>query len=74
MIATLGVLARSAIDNAAHPGGALAGAAMGFWVFREDRGELPLPDSRPLQITGRIGDALFVVIALFTLAKLFGVA
>jgi hypothetical protein len=52
----------------------LTWAAMGFWVFREDRGELPLPDSRSLQITGRIGDALFMAIALFTLAKLFGFA
>jgi membrane associated rhomboid family serine protease len=74
MIAMLGLLAWSAIDNAGHLGGALAGAAMGYWVFREDRGELPLPDSRSLQIAGRIGDALFVAIALFTLAKLFRVA
>jgi membrane associated rhomboid family serine protease len=74
MIAMLGLLAWSVIDNAAHLGGAIAGAAMAYCVFREKRGELPLQDSRLLRMVGRIGDALFVVIALFTLAKLFGVA
>jgi membrane associated rhomboid family serine protease len=74
LIAMLGLLAWSAIDNAAHLGGAIAGAAVGYWVFREKCGELPLRDSRSLQIAGRSGDALFVLIVLFTLAKLFGVA
>ncbi|MEO8103481.1 MAG: rhomboid family intramembrane serine protease [Betaproteobacteria bacterium] len=70
MIAMLGLLAWGAIDNAAHLGGAIAGATIGYFVFRSDDGTLPLRDTSVLAAIGRIGDSLFVVAALFTMAKL----
>jgi membrane associated rhomboid family serine protease len=74
IIALFGVLAWDAIDNAAHAGGALAGAAIGFWIFRRPRETLPLQDSPTLRAIGRAAEVAFIVLAAFTAAKLLGFA
>jgi membrane associated rhomboid family serine protease len=66
MIAMLGIFAWEVIDNAAHLGGAIAGAAIAAWLFRPQGALLPLNDSRALQFVGRAGDGLFVAILLLT--------
>ncbi len=70
MIGMLGLLAWGVIDNAAHLGGAIAGAAIGILVFRGADDPLPLPDSDLLTMIGRVADTLFVAIAIFTMYKL----
>ncbi len=69
-IAVFGILAWGVIDNAAHLGGAIFGAALGAWVFREHDGPLPLPDSPALRIVGGMSEAAFFLVAAFTAAKL----
>jgi len=44
-MAVFGLLAWSVIDNAAHAGGALTGALIGYWLCRYEEGRLPLPDT-----------------------------
>src|SRR6185369_9162330 len=43
VIAALGVLAWASLDNAAHAGGAAAGAAIAAWIFRKPT-PLPIAD------------------------------
>ncbi len=71
MIVMMGIFAWEIIDNAAHAGGAAAGALIGWWVFRADEGELPLPDSRGLVVLNWIAFAIIGAVALFMAAKLF---
>lgn len=73
MIGMLGLLAWGVIDNAAHLGGAIAGAMIGYFAFRNDDGTLPLCDTPALASVGRIADSIIVVVALFTAAKLLRV-
>lgn len=69
MIVLLGLLAWDAIDNAAHLGGAIASATVAFGVLRPQTA-LPLADSLPLAIVGRLAEVIVVCAALFTIAKL----
>jgi membrane associated rhomboid family serine protease len=69
-IVMLGLLAWGVIDNAAHLGGAIAGAAIAHWIFRDGHSTLPLADTRPLLLVGRAAEITVAVIALVTLAKL----
>ena len=68
VIAVLGVLAWQSLDNAAHAGGAVAGAAIAAWLFRRPT-PLPIADTPALRFAGHASDAAFLVIALFTIAK-----
>jgi membrane associated rhomboid family serine protease len=70
-VGVLGILAWEVIDNAAHLGGLLGGAAVGAFVFRNSEGVLPVPDTWLNAIVGRAGEIVFVVIAFYTMARLF---
>lgn len=70
MIGMLGLLAWGVIDNAAHLGGVLAGAAIARWVFRGDHTTLPLSDSPALTAVSRGCWVIVVAVAVFTLMKL----
>ncbi len=70
VIILMGIFAWEIIDNAAHAGGAVAGALIAWWVFRADQGESPLPDSRGLVVSNWIALAIIGAVALFTAAKL----
>jgi membrane associated rhomboid family serine protease len=63
-----GLAARHVIDNAAHAGGLIVGAALG-WMLVSSQTTLPIAASRPVVWTGRL--ALLLVGAAFAvLAKL----
>ena len=64
-LALLGLMAWSVIDNAAHAGGALTGALVGYWLFKNKTDSLPLPDSKRLTVLGWWGVIAFG--ALFAL-------
>lgn len=61
-----GLAAWSVIDNAAHAGGALAGAMVGYWTFRENEGGLPLPDAKRLTVFGWWGVIAYGALFAFT--------
>ncbi len=65
-MAVFGLLAWSVIDNAAHAGGALTGALVGYWLCRWHPGGLPLPDTRWRTVLGWWGVAAYVVLVGFT--------
>lgn len=71
LLVLIGVAGWGVVDNAAHVGGLLAGAAVGAWIFREPGGDLPLADSVGLRWTGRIAEACFALLTVFTLLKIF---
>ena len=70
LIALIGLVAWGAIDNAAHLGGALMGAAIGLWVFREPTGDLPLADGKSLRMAGLAAEIAFVVLTVGTILLL----
>jgi membrane associated rhomboid family serine protease len=65
-MAVFGLLAWSVIDNAAHLGGALTGALVGYWLCRNQEGALPLPDTRWRTVLGWWGVAAFGALFGFT--------
>ncbi len=69
-MAVFGLVAWSVIDNAAHAGGALTGALLGCWSFRQEDGCLPLPDSRRLTVLGRCGVTAFGALTALTVWRL----
>lgn len=70
IIAIIGIVAWVAIDNAAHLGGALAGAAVALWIFRDPAGDLPLSDGTTLRVVGLLAEIVFVTLALGTVLLL----
>ena len=70
MIGMLGLLAWGVIDNAAHLGGVLAGAAVAWRIFRDEHGTLPLPDSPGLLLVERLSGIIVLSVAVFTLSRL----
>lgn len=70
LIAIIGVVAWDAIDNAAHLGGALAGAAVALWIFRDPSGDLPLADGPGLRIVGLVAEVVFVALTVGTVLLL----
>lgn len=69
-MALFGLMAWSVIDNAAHAGGALTGALVGYCLFRNESGSLPLPDSRRRSIVGWWGVIAFGALGAFTAWRL----
>jgi hypothetical protein len=65
-MALFGLMAWSVIDNAAHAGGALMGALVGYWFFKDETGSLPLPDSKRQTVVGWCGVTAFGVLFAFT--------
>lgn len=65
-----GLVAWSVIDNAAHAGGALTGALVGYWTFRDDEAGLPLPDAKWLTVLGWWGVITFWALFAFTAGRL----
>lgn len=58
-IAVFGLVAGSVIDNAAHAGGALTGALVGYWLFTVEPDSLPLPGSKRQSVLGWWGVMAF---------------
>ncbi len=69
-MAFFGLLAWSVIDNAAHVGGALTGALVGYWLFNNETDSLPLPDSKRLAVIGWWGVIAFGALFGFTAWRL----
>lgn len=69
-MAFFGLLAWSVIDNAAHVGGALTGALVGYWLFNNEGGCLPLRDSKRRSILGWWGVIAFGALFSFTAWRL----
>ena len=69
-MAFFGLLAWSVIDNAAHVGGALTGALVGYWLFNNETDSLPLPDSKRLAVIGWWGVIAFGALSGFTAWRL----
>ncbi|MFO1460347.1 MAG: rhomboid family intramembrane serine protease [Verrucomicrobiota bacterium] len=69
-MALFGLLAWTVIDNAAHAGGAMAGALVGCWHFKDRNAGLPLPESPRQVILGRWGVFAFGTLVTFTLWRL----
>ena len=69
-MAFFGLLAWSVIDNAAHVGGALTGALVGYWLFNNETDSLPLPDSKRLTVLGWCGVIAFGALFAFTAWRL----
>lgn len=69
-MAIFGLLAWSAIDNAAHIGGALTGALVGAWPSHCHPGGLPLPDTRWRTVLGWWGVVAFGALFGFTVWRL----
>jgi membrane associated rhomboid family serine protease len=70
--ALTGLIAHSVIDNAAHAGGLLGGAALG-WALFQGRNTLPLRLSPAAQWAGRASVALILIAALFIIALMLRV-
>lgn len=69
-MAVFGLLAWTVIDNAAHAGGALTGALVGYWLFNKETDSLPLPDSKRRSILGWWGVIAFGALFAFTAWRL----
>ena len=69
-MAFMGILAWTVLDNAAHAGGALTGALAGFWLFHNETGSLPLPDSKRRSVLGGWGVIAFAALFAFTAWRL----
>lgn len=69
-MAVFGLLAWSVVDNAAHAGGALTGALVGHWLFKDPEGGLPLPDSKGRSVLGWGGVIAFGALLSFTAWRL----
>jgi len=69
-LALLGLMAWSVIDNAAHAGGALTGALVGYWLFKNETDSLPLPDSKQLAVIGWWGVIALGALFAFTAWRL----
>jgi membrane associated rhomboid family serine protease len=69
-IAVFGILAWESIDNAAHLGGLITGAVMGGFIFRASNESLPIRDTKANAMMGLVCEAVFVVLAAFTLFRL----
>lgn len=70
LMALMGILAWSVVDNAAHLGGLLTGAALGGWLFRGETGSLPLQDSNWRSASGWLGVLIFGMLFAFTAWRL----
>jgi membrane associated rhomboid family serine protease len=66
----MGILAWSVLDNAAHVGGALSGAFVGYCLFNDEAGSLPLRDSKRLSVLGWGGVIAFGALFAFTAWRL----
>ena len=69
-MALFGLMAWAVIDNAAHAGGALTGALVGYWLFKNETDSLPLPDSKRLTDLGWWGVIAFGALFVFTVWQL----
>ncbi|HEU4950739.1 MAG TPA: rhomboid family intramembrane serine protease [Holophagaceae bacterium] len=68
-MALLGLFAWGIVDNAGHGGGLLVGALAAALIFRAPSGDLPLEAGWGLRISGLLGAAAFLALAVFTAAK-----
>lgn len=71
LMVLIGIAGWGVVDNAAHLGGLMAGGAIAAWVFREEKGDLPLADTPTVRWVGRASEAVFVLLTVFTLMKIF---
>lgn len=71
LVAVMGVVGFSIVDNAAHLGGLLTGVAVGFLTVRPGA-EMPVQPSRPLKIAGLMATIGALVIAGFAAWKIRG--
>jgi len=69
-MAFFGIMACAVIDNAAHLGGLLTGALVGYWLFKTETNSLPLPDSKRRSVLGWSGVIAFGALFLFTAWRL----
>jgi membrane associated rhomboid family serine protease len=69
-IAAIGLVGFVFIDNAAHFGGLVAGAACGMTFIKKDEKYIPIKASRVVTITGFIVMLLIIAISIFSIAKI----
>jgi len=69
-MAFFGILAWAVVDNAAHVGGAVTGALVGYWLFNNEGGRLPLPDSKRQTVLGWSGVVALGALFAFTVWRL----
>jgi membrane associated rhomboid family serine protease len=71
LVAVMGAVAYSVVDNAAHLGGLLFGIGCGFVMVPRDA-KLPLPPSPLAGVCGVVAIAVLVLSALFASCKILG--
>jgi membrane associated rhomboid family serine protease len=69
-IAAVGLVGFAFIDNAAHFGGLIAGAACGMIFIKKDEKTIPIKATKAVEITGLVVMLLIIVISIFSIAKI----
>jgi len=70
IIATMGILAYSIIDNAAHLGGFISGITLGIFSMRSDEQSLPLTAETTVKIAGTITMIVILGVAVFAALRI----
>jgi membrane associated rhomboid family serine protease len=71
LVVVMGVAAWASIDNAAHLGGFITGAALGT-LFVAPTGTLPLPNTRSARVCGMLSMVVLLLSAFFAIGRMFG--